>query len=106
LREQQRRPRVQPEMALVGIASPALGLCCGSLCSLARDLVFGAEPVVEVVPVLAAAGLVELICTAADHFFKILARLGCEGFCRSWRTPMLLRLMLLHFFGKLLLFGS
>ena len=42
----------------------------------AGDRGFGAEPVIEVVPVLEAAGLIQFIRTAADLFFKI--RVGCK----------------------------
>ncbi|MGA8342768.1 MAG: hypothetical protein WB781_12605 [Candidatus Sulfotelmatobacter sp.] len=72
-----------------------------------RDLSFGAEPVVEVVTVLATAFIIEFIRPAADLFFKILARLDCERFRRQdRRMPMLRGLMLFQFFGNLLLFGS
>ena len=72
--------------SVISILVPELGLGCGSLCILGSDLSFGAEPVVEVVTVLAAAFLIEFIRPAADLFFKITSA-GKGGISHGTRHP-------------------
>jgi hypothetical protein len=45
-----------------------------------RNLRFGSEPVIEVVPVLTGAGLIQFIRTATDLFFKVRAQFGYDRF--------------------------
>src|SRR5713226_3892358 len=78
---------------LVGmkVARGVPGLCGGYVCLRlgrggfylrAHDRRFGAEPIIEVVAVLAAALLVELMREAADFFFKV--RLQFTSYVCGW----------------------
>jgi len=62
---------------------PDQSLCCNGLSVFGPDLGYGAEPVVEVVAVVAAALHIEVICAATDLFFNILTRLGRRRFRRQ-----------------------
>ena len=66
-------------------------LGCDSLCGPARDLLFGAEPVFQIVAVLPAARLIEFIRTAADLFADLLGRRAANKrwflFCLHWNPP-------------------
>ena len=73
----------------------------------AGDRSFGAEPVIEVVPGLEAAGLIQFIRTVAELFFKIRVPVGCECSRRHRGRMLVLHcLMLSQFFGNALLLGS
>jgi hypothetical protein len=55
---------------------PGLRLGCGGLHGAAKDLVFGEEPIIEIVAIFSAAKLIQLIRPTEDFFFKAGVRLG------------------------------